>query len=128
MRPLTVQKYGGTSVGSVERIAEVARRVAARAEKERMIVVVSAMSGETDRLLSLARALSPEPDPRECDVVAASGEQVTAALLSIALGARGVPAQSFLGHQVCISTDSAHGKARIQAIDGERIARALDAG
>ena len=128
MRPLTVQKYGGTSVGSVERIAAVAERVAARAAKERMIVVVSAMAGETDRLLKLARALSPEPDPRECDVVAASGEQVTAALLSIALAERGVPAQSFLGHQVRISTDSAHGKARIQSIDGERISRALDEG
>lgn len=128
MRPLTVQKYGGTSVGSVERIAAVAERVAARAANERMIVVVSAMAGETDRLLKLARALSPEPEPRECDVVAASGEQVTAALLSIALAQRGVPAQSFLGHQVRISTDSAHGKARIQSIDGERIARALDEG
>jgi len=128
MRPLTVQKYGGTSVGSVERIAEVARRVAERATRERMIVVVSAMSGETDRLLKLARALAPEPDPRECDVVAASGEQVTSALLAIALAARGVPAQSFLGHQVRITTDEAHGKARIRSIDGERLARALDAG
>ena len=128
MRPLTVQKYGGTSVGSVERIAEVARRVAARAANERMIVVVSAMSGETDRLLKLARALAPEPNVRECDVVAASGEQVTSALLSIALESLGVPAQSFLGPQVRISTDSAHGKARIQAIDGERLAAALDAG
>ncbi|HZR80561.1 MAG TPA: aspartate kinase [Candidatus Binatia bacterium] len=125
---LTVQKYGGTSVGSIERIQEVARRVAARAGGERMIVVVSAMAGETDRLLGLARELCTEPDARECDVVAASGEQVTAALLSIALSARGVPAQSFLGHQVRITTDSAHGKARIQSIDGQRIAAALDAG
>jgi aspartate kinase len=127
-RPLVVQKYGGTSVGSIERIQEVARRVAARAGSERMIVVVSAMAGETDRLLGLARALSDRPLPRECDVVAASGEQVTAALLSIALAARGVSACSFLGHQVRIRTDSAHGRARIQAIDGERLAEVLDAG
>jgi aspartate kinase len=125
---LVVQKYGGTSVGTIERIQEVARRVAARAQTDRMIVVVSAMAGETDRLLGLARALSSQPTPRECDVVAASGEQVTAALLSIALATRGVPAQSFLGHQVRITTDSAHGKARIQSIDGQRIAEALDAG
>src|SRR6185369_5775634 len=106
-RPLVVQKYGGTSVGSIDRIQEVARRVAARSGAERVIVVVSAMAGETDRLLGLARSLSPEPIARECDVVAASGEQVTAALLSIALEARGVSARSFLGHQVRIRTDSA---------------------
>ena len=118
MRPLTVQKYGGTSVGSVERIAEVARRVAARAANERMIVVVSAMSGETDRLLKLARALAPEPNVRECDVVAASGEQVTSALLSIALESLGVPAQSFLGHPVRISTDSALDAGRVAVVAG----------
>jgi aspartate kinase len=127
-RPLVVQKYGGTSVGSVERIQEVARRVQSCARDSRLIVVVSAMSGETDRLLKLARALSPNPLPRESDVVVASGEQVTAALLSIALEARGTPAQSFLGHQIRIDTDSAHGKARIRSIDGERLFAALDAG
>ncbi len=126
--PLLVQKYGGTSVGSVERIAAVADRVATTASSHRTIVVVSAMSGETDRLLGLARALCPEPLPREADVVVASGEQVTAALLSIALEARGVPAQSFLGHQIRITTDSAHGKARIRSIDGQRLRATLDAG
>ena len=113
-KPLVVQKFGGTSVGTVERIQEVARRVSECAKDSRLIVVVSAMSGETDRLLKLVRALSPEPHPRESDVVVASGEQVTSALLSIALDARGVPAQSFLGHQICIHTVSAHRKAHIQ--------------
>lgn len=127
-KPLVVQKFGGTSVGTVERIQEVARRVSECAKDSRLIVVVSAMSGETDRLLKLARALSPDPHPRESDVVVASGEQVTSALLSIALDARGVPAQSFLGHQICIHTDSAHTKARIRSIDSERMFAALDAG
>ena len=127
-KPLVVQKFGGTSVGTVERIQEVARRVSECAKDSRLIVVVSAMSGETDRLLKLARALSPEPLARESDVVVASGEQVTSALLSIALDARGVPAQSFLGHQICIHTDSAHTKARIRSIDSERMFAALDAG
>jgi aspartate kinase len=127
-KPLVVQKFGGTSVGTVERIQEVARRVEQCSRDSRLIVVVSAMSGETDRLLKLARALSPEPHPRESDVVVASGEQVTSALLSIALDARGVPAQSFLGHQICIHTDSAHTKARIRSIDNERLLAALDAG
>jgi len=128
IRPLVVQKFGGTSVGTVERIQEVARRVASCAKESRLIVVVSAMSGETDRLLKLARALSPDPLPRESDVVVASGEQVTSALLSIALDARGVPAQSFLGHQICIHTDDAHTKARIRSIDSARMFAALDAG
>ncbi|MBM4244683.1 MAG: hypothetical protein FJ148_12820 [Deltaproteobacteria bacterium] len=127
-KPLVVQKFGGTSVGTVERIQEVARRVAACAKESRLIVVVSAMSGETDRLLKLARALSPDPLPRESDVVVASGEQVTSALLSIALDARGCPAQSFLGHQICINTDSAHTRARIRSIDSERMFAALDSG
>ena len=127
-KPLVVQKFGGTSVGTVERIQEVARRVSECAKDSRLIVVVSAMSGETDRLLKLARALSSDPLPRESDVVVASGEQVTSALLSIALDARGVPAQSFLGHQICIHTDSAHTKARIRSIDSERMFAALDAG
>ncbi len=127
-KPLVVQKFGGTSVGTVERIQEVARRVSECAKDSRLIVVVSAMSGETDRLLKLARALSPDPLPRESDVVVASGEQVTSALLSIALDARGVPAQSFLGHQICIHTDSAHTKARIRSIDSQRMFAALDAG
>ena len=129
MRPLVVQKYGGTSVGSIERIQEVARRVARTAsEGNRVIAVVSAMSGETDRLLGLARGLSPRPTARESDVVVASGEQVSAALLSIALHERGVKACSFLGHQIRIHTDDAHGRARITAIDGDRLCGFLDGG
>jgi aspartate kinase len=126
--PIVVQKYGGTSVGSVERIQEVARRVEEAARTHRVVVVVSAMAGETDRLLKLARALAPAPPARESDVVVASGEQVTSALLSIALHARGVPAQSFLGHQIRILTDSAHSRARIRSIDSKRLFAALDAG
>ncbi len=119
---LIVQKFGGTSVGTPERICEVARRVAeTRAAGHELIVVVSAMSGETDRLLGMASELSPSPARREADVLVATGEQVTAALLALALEARGVPARSFLGHQVRIVTDSDHGRARIQAIDDERL-------
>ena len=128
-RPLVVQKYGGTSVGTVERIQEVARRVAATASAgNAVIVVVSAMAGETDRLLGLVRALSPDPSARESDVVVATGEQVTSALLAITLSARGTPARSFLGHQIRICTDDAHGRARIRSIDAEALYAALDGG
>ena len=126
---LIVQKYGGTSVGSVERIQAVAERVAkARARGDAIVVVVSAITGETDRLLNLARALANPPMPRELDVILATGEQVTIGLLAIALQARGVPAISFTGPQVRILTDSAFNKARIREIDGAKVRAELDAG
>jgi aspartate kinase len=126
---LIVQKYGGTSVGSPERIRNVANRVARfHRAGHRMVVVVSAMAGETNRLLGLARELSQNPDPRELDVVAATGEQVTIGLLAIALQALGVPARSYTGAQVRILTDSAHTKARILEIDEARMRTDLDAG
>lgn len=123
---LIVQKYGGTSVGSIERIRAVADKViAARSEGHQVVVVVSAMSGETDRLLGLARELTPRPDPRELDVLLATGEQVTIALLSIALQNAGCPAVSFNGAQVWIRTDNAHNKARILDIQSERVQQVL---
>jgi len=119
---LIVQKYGGTSVGSVDRIQNVARRVAAsRAEGSGIIVVVSAMAGETNRLLKLAGEIAAVPDPREADVLVATGEQVTVALLSMALKELGVPARSYLGHQIRIVTDEVYGKARIRSIDGANL-------
>ena len=119
---LIVQKYGGTSVGSTERIRNVARRVARfHREGHQLVVVPSAMSGETNRLLALAKDLSPNPDPRELDVVAATGEQVTIGLLAIALHHLGIKAKSYTGGQVRILTDSAFTKARILKIDEERI-------
>jgi len=126
---LIVQKYGGTSVGNVERIQAVAARVSrARAEGDSLIVVVSAMSGETDRLLGLARQLSPTPVGRELDMLLATGEQASIALLALALEARGCPAVSYTGSQVAILTDSVHNKARIQSIDEGRIRTDLAAG
>ena len=126
---LIVQKYGGTSVGSIERIKNVARRVARFCrEGHRMVVVVSAMSGETNRLLGLARELSVNPNPRELDVVAATGEQVTIGLLAIALDEMGVKAKSYNGAQVRIVTDSAFTKARILSIDERNMRADLDAG
>ena len=126
---LIVQKYGGTSVGSVERIQAVAERIAkAHAKGDAIVVVVSAITGETDRLLNLARALANPPMPRELDVILATGEQVTIGLLAIALQARGVPAISFTGPQVRILTDSAFNKARILEIDGAKVRAELDAG
>ena len=119
---LIVQKYGGTSVGSTERIRNVARRVARfHRDGHQLVVVTSAMSGETNRLLALAKDLSPNPDPRELDVVAATGEQVTIGLLAIALHHLGVKAKSYTGGQVRVLTDSAFTKARILKIDEERI-------
>jgi len=125
---LLVQKYGGTSVGSLDRIRAVAARVEkSRAEGRDLVVVVSAMAGETNRLIALARDLSAQPAARELDALVASGEQVSAALLAIALQQRGVPARSFLGHQVRIETDDSFGRARIRRIDAallkETIAR-----
>jgi len=123
---LIVQKYGGTSVGSLDRIRRVAERVAAtkRAGHD-VIAVVSAMSGETDRLLGLGRELSAAPAEREMDVLVSSGEQVSAALLSIALNEMGVQARSMMGHQARIMTDSVHTKARIRTISGERLREVL---
>ncbi|ACL72376.1 aspartate kinase [Thioalkalivibrio sulfidiphilus] len=123
---LIVQKYGGTSVGSVERIQHVADKVLAyRKDGHEVVVVVSAMSGETDRLLGLARAINPRIEGRELDVLLSTGEQVTIALLAMALEARGCPARSYTGAQVHILTDSAHNKARIRDIDGARVRRDL---
>lgn len=126
---LIVHKYGGTSMGSVERIRNVARRVAKwHRAGHRMVVVPSAMSGETNRLLGLAREISAQPSPRELDVIAATGEQVSVGLLAIALHAEGIDARSYAGWQVPVKTDSAFTKARIEAIDGTRVLSDLDAG
>jgi len=126
---LIVQKFGGTSVGSVERIRNVARRVAKwSAAGHQVVVVPSAMSGETNRLIALAREIQPNPDPRELDVIASTGEQVTVGLLSMALMEQGVRAKSYTGAQVRVLTDSSFTKARIQAIDEERLRSDLSAG
>jgi aspartate kinase len=124
-----VQKYGGTSVGSTERIAAVAQRIAAqRAAGHRVVVVLSAMSGETNRLEELGRSLAKRPAAREMDVLLSSGEQVTIALLSIALIERGLQARSYLGDQVSINTDGNFGRARIESIDTQRLKDDLQAG
>ncbi|MFB3091200.1 MAG: aspartate kinase, partial [Gammaproteobacteria bacterium] len=126
---LLVQKFGGTSVSSVGRIKAVAEKVAvARSEGHDVVVVVSAMSGETNRLMELAHEISDQPSSREMDVLLSTGEQVTIALLSIALGEQNCPARSFTGAQVHIRTDSAHNKARIIDIDAARVKKALKAG
>ena len=126
---LIVQKFGGTSVGSLERIARVAGRVrSARARGDDVVVVVSAMSGETDRLLGLARSVQDRPDPRELDVLLSTGEQVTIALLAMRLQESGCAARSYTGHQVRIGTDGAHTRARIVHIDDTRIRADLAAG
>ena len=126
---LIVQKYGGTSVGTIDRIKNVARRVAHyHAQGHQLVIVVSAMSGETNRLLGLAKELSATPDPRELDVIAATGEQVTIGLLAIALQEMGLPARSYTGGQVRILTDNAYTKARILAIDEVNMRRDLEAG
>ncbi len=123
---LIVQKYGGTSVGMVERIRNVAGRVATTREQgNEVVVVVSAMSGETNRLLNLANQVSSHVDDREIDVLLASGEQVSCALLTLALKDLGQPARSFLGHQVRIATDSVHGRARIKSVDSARVVESL---
>lgn len=126
---LIVQKYGGTSVGSVERIEAVAERlVAARARGDQVVVVVSAMSGETNRLVELAHKIQSDPDAREFDVLVSTGEQVTISLLSMALISRGCPARSYTGGQVRILTDNVHNKARIREIDADAMRADLDAG
>ena len=126
---LIVQKYGGTSVGSPERIAQVAKKVMASHDAgNSVVVVVSAMSGETNRLLGLSGEISDNPVPRELDVLLSTGEQVTIALLSMALEELGCPARSYTGGQVHIRTDSAHNKARIREINDEPIHADLAAG
>ncbi len=124
-----VQKYGGTSVGSAERIKNVARRVARfHADNHQIVVVVSAMSGETNRLIALAKEIQNNPDPRELDVMVSTGEQVSIALLAMALKALNVKAKSYTGPQVKILTDSAHTKARILNIDADKILADLNDG
>ncbi len=126
---LIVHKYGGTSMGSVERIKNVARRVAKwKAAGHQVVVVPSAMSGETNRLLGLAREISAMPDGRELDMIAATGEQASSGLLALALQAEGLDAISYAGWQVPVKTDSAYTKARITSIDDKRIRADLDAG
>jgi len=126
---LIVQKYGGTSVGSPERIKNVARRIARwKRAGHQLVVVVSAMSGETNRLIALAKEIQAHPDPREHDVVVATGEQVTIALLSMALIDLGLKARSYTGAQVKILTDAAYTKARIVSIDEEKLRHDLNEG
>ena len=126
---LLVQKFGGTSVGSLERIQGVADKVKGfREQGHDVVVVVSAMSGETNRLTDFAHTIQKQPTPREMDVLLSTGEQVTIALLSMALNERGCPARSYTGGQVSILTDSSHTKARIKKIDEENMRADLDAG
>jgi len=126
---LIVQKYGGTSVGDVERIRNVARRVLnTKNQGYEVVVVVSAMSGETDKLIRLAKQVTPNPDERETDVLISTGEQVSIALLAIALKDMGTDAKSYLGFQIKIATDSAFGKARITGIESERMLQDLKNG
>jgi aspartate kinase len=123
---LIVQKFGGTSIGDADRIRNVARRVAqARAGGHHVVVVVSAMAGETDRLIGLAQKMADRPNERELDVILATGEQVSIGLLSLALHGLGQRARSFTGGQVRIQTDDVHTKARIVSIDAERVRQAL---
>ena len=126
---LIVQKYGGTSVANPERIRNVARRVARyKAMGHQIVVVVSAMSGETNRLIALAKEIMPEPDPRELDVMISTGEQVTIGLTTLALMELGIKAKSYTGAQVKILTDAAHTKARILDIDDHNIKQDLNDG
>lgn len=119
---LVVQKYGGTSVGDIERIKNVAHRVLrTKSEGHQVVVVVSAMAGETDRLIRLAQQVTPTPDERELDVLISTGEQVSIALLAMALKAMGADSKSYVAFQIKIATDSAFGKARITGIESERI-------
>ena len=126
---LIVQKYGGTSMGSIDRIKNVAKRVKRWHDNgHQVVVVVSAMSGETNRLIDLARQISTQPDPREYDQMVSTGEQVSISLLAMAIQELGVGALSMTGRQVAIKTDSAHNKARIESIDDKNIRAQLDAG
>ena len=123
---LVVQKYGGTSVGDIDRIENVAKRVIrSKLEGNELVVVLSAMAGETDRLIRLAQKAAPEPDPREYDSLISTGEQVTVSLLAIMLNRMGHPAKSFLGFQARILTDQAFSKARIMNIETESIRDSL---
>ena len=123
---LIVHKYGGTSMGSVERILNVAKRVTKWQKAGHQVVVVpSAMSGETNRLLSLAKEITADADPRELDQIASTGEQVSSGLLALALQAQGTAAISYAGWQVVIKTDSAHTKARIQGIEKDKVLQDL---
>jgi len=125
--PLIVEKYGGSSVGTSERIRAVADRVAAsHCVGDDLVVVLSAMAGETNRLLELARDIDPEADARETDVLISTGEQVTIALLTMALHKLDVPARSYTGGQVRILTDNVHGKARILDIDADMVGPTLN--
>jgi len=126
---LIVQKYGGTSVGSIEKIREVAKRVLeSYREGNQMVVVLSAMAGQTDGLIQLAKKMNDDPDPRELDVLMSTGEQVSVALFAMAVKSMGCDARSLLGFQVAIHTDRIYGKARIHEIDTARITRELDRG
>lgn len=126
---LIVQKYGGTSMGSIDRIKNVAKRVKRWHDNgHQVVVVVSAMSGETNRLIDLARQISHQPDPREYDQMVSTGEQVSISLLAMAIKDLGIGAYSMTGRQVGIKTDNAHNKARIESIDDKRIRKQLDAG
>src|SRR6059036_325881 len=125
---LVVQKYGGSSVADDEKIRNVARRVAASAPGRELVVVVSAMGKTTDGLVALAHQVSPSPEPREMDMLLATGEQVTIALLAMALQSLGLRARSFTGFQAAIRTDRAHTRARITQISTERVRQSLDAG
>ena len=126
---LIVQKYGGTSVGSIEKIGNVADKVCALVHKgDQVVVAVSAMSGETNRLIALADEMSEQPHPREMDVLVSTGEQVTIALLAMALHDRGCEAKSYTGNQIRMLTDSAHGKARIREIQCDAIRKDLEEG
>lgn len=126
---LIVQKYGGSSVATLERIRNVAARaLATQQQGNDVVVIVSAMSGETNRLLALARQITEEPSAREVDALAATGEQVSSALTALTIHSLGGKARSLLGHQVKVMTDSAFNKARIKAIDGSKIFRTLEAG
>ncbi|MCK5876239.1 MAG: aspartate kinase, partial [Candidatus Marithrix sp.] len=120
--PLIIQKYGGTSVGSIERIMAVAKKIIlAKSQGNDIVVVVSAMSGETNRLVSLAKEISDPPAGREFDVLLSTGEQVTISLLTMALEAQGCPARSYTGGQIPILTDNTHNKARILEIDEKKV-------
>jgi aspartate kinase len=126
---LIVQKYGGTSVGSIEKIKHVARRVLEYYQQgNSMVVVLSAMAGQTDGLIRLAREMSPDPDPRELDVIMSTGEQVSVALFAMAVKSMGFDARSLLGFQAAIHTDPMYGKARIHDIDTSRILKELEGG
>lgn len=126
---LIVQKYGGTSVGTVERIQAVAEKVAGFHKRgDQVVVVVSAMSGETNRLIELAKGVSDNPSPREMDVLVSTGEQVTIALLSMALQKQGINARSYTGSQIPLRTDSVHSKARIEEIDDKKVRADLNGG